>query len=116
MVPSLLASDMQRTIEFFSNLGFRLDDAYPNASAPTWIALTRDGVTLMFYSEPPHGTPQLPTCSGTFYLYPENLDTLIDDYQRIVRFVWGPAVMPYGKREFAIKDPNGYYFAFVESR
>jgi hypothetical protein len=52
-------------------------------------------------------------CSGTFYIFPENVTALADELQGKVEFAWGPEVMDYGMREFAIKDPNGYFIAFA---
>ncbi|MCH9650055.1 MAG: VOC family protein [Deltaproteobacteria bacterium] len=114
LVPSLLAADLAETIAFYLKVGFKLDDTHPKDGLPTWAALVRDGITLMFYSEAPTGTPDHPICSGTLYLYPENLDALMAELEGVVPFAWGPEVMPYGMREFAIQDPNGYHLAFVE--
>ncbi|MCH9674132.1 MAG: VOC family protein [Gammaproteobacteria bacterium] len=113
LVPSLLAADLRTTIDFYLRLGFSLDGVHPNEAQPTWIALTRGSITLTFHSEPPLGTPTAPVCSGTFYFYPKDLDALLEEFKGQVAFAWGPEVMPYGLREFAIEDPNGYHLAFV---
>lgn len=39
---------------------------------------------------------------------------LASELRGIVDFAWGPEVMDYRMREFAVQDPNGYYLAFTE--
>jgi hypothetical protein len=39
---------------------------------------------------------------------------LAEELHGKVAFAWGPEVMDYGMREFAVQDPNGYYLAFTE--
>lgn len=71
-------------------------------------------MVLQFHTEPPHGTPAEPVCSGTFYVYPDSVDALAEELAGVVEFAWGPELMEYGMREFAVQDPNGYYLAFAE--
>ena len=60
------------------------------------------------------GTPGTPVFSGTLYVFPENVTALANEYRDKVEFAWGPEVMDYGMREFAVQDPNGYFLAFSE--
>jgi hypothetical protein len=69
---------------------------------------------LQFHTDPPHGTPSEPICSGTFYFYSEDVTALAAEFREKVNFAWGPEVMEYGMREFGLQDPNGYYLAFTE--
>ncbi|HET9217825.1 MAG TPA: bleomycin resistance family protein, partial [Terriglobia bacterium] len=55
-----------------------------------------------------------PVCSGTFYIDPESVLRLAEELRGRVDFAWGPEVMDYGMREFAVQDPNGYFIAFTE--
>src|SRR5262252_5966498 len=113
LVPALLVRDMKATLAFYERLGFRMTGCYPHA-APTWAEVRRDSVTFQFHTEPPHGTPPSPVCSGTFYVYPESVDALAEEYRGKVEFAWEPEVMDYGMREFGVQDPNGYFIAFCE--
>jgi catechol 2,3-dioxygenase-like lactoylglutathione lyase family enzyme len=113
LVPALLVRDMKATLEFYGSLGFRMTGCYPR-TAPTWAEVTRDSVTFQFHTDPPHGTPASPVCSGTFYVFPESVDALAEEYRGKVEFAWGPEVMGYGMREFGVKDPDGYFIAFTE--
>ena len=114
VVPSLLAKDIGETRAFYEKLGFALSGAHPDERNTTWIELQRDGVTLQFHSDPPGNTPSEPVCSGTFYLFPQSVDALAEEFRGNVEFAWGPEVMSYGMREFGIRDPNGYFLAFTE--
>ncbi|MGH2621657.1 MAG: VOC family protein [Anaerolineales bacterium] len=115
VVPALLARNLPESIRFYQGiLGFRLTGCYPDQDNPTWAELTRDGVVIQFYSDPPEGTQPTPVMSGTLYLFPESVESLAAEFAGRVPFAWGPEVMDYGLREFGIRDPNGYFLAFAE--
>ena len=95
LVPSLLVSDLEATFTFYSRLGFSRTGVYPDEDAPIWGEVTRDGIVLQFY-------------------HPSDVRARADEYRDVVPFAWGPEVMEYGMREFAIQDPDGYYLAFTE--
>lgn len=115
LVPSLLAQEISETVRFYTeSLGFRLTGNYPDEKNPEWVELTRDGVTLQFFAEPPQTIPDQPILSGTLYLYPDSVAALAEELNGKVAFEWGPEVMDYGMREFGIRDPNGYILAFTE--
>jgi len=114
LVPALLVRNMSETVAFYRKLGFELTGCHPNHAAPTWAEVTRGSVVLQFHTEPPHGTPPTPVCSGTFYIFPESVAALAEELRGKVEFAWGPEVMDYGMNEFAVQDPNGYFIAFTE--
>jgi catechol 2,3-dioxygenase-like lactoylglutathione lyase family enzyme len=114
LVPALLVRDMGETLSFYRKLGFRLTGCHPDPLKPDWAEVQRDAVSLQFYTNPPSGTPPSPVCSGTFYVFPESVMKLAEEFRDKVAFAWGPEVMDYGMREFAVQDPNGYYLAFTE--
>lgn len=116
LVPALLVRDMAETLNFYEKLGFQVTGCHPQREQANWAELQRDGITLQFYTEPPHGTPFQPVCSGTFYLFPKCVDALAAEFCSKVTFAWGPELMDYGLFEFGIRDPNGYFFAFAEPR
>ncbi len=114
LVPALLVRDMAETLDFYRKLGFRLTGCQPGHPDPVWAEVQRDAVTLQFHTDPPSGTPPTPVCSGTLCLFPESVTDLAEELRGKVAFAWGPEVMDYGMREFAVQDPNGYYLAFTE--
>ncbi len=113
LVPSLLVSDLERTFVFYEGLGFIRSGAFPD-DVPVWGEVTRGGISLQFYTEPPHGTPETPICSGTLYMRTSDVQALADELGGVTPFAWGPEVMDYGMREFAVRDPDGYLIAFTE--
>ncbi|MGE0716565.1 MAG: VOC family protein [Alphaproteobacteria bacterium] len=112
-VPSLRVRDTAATIAFYRDLlGFRVTGRHP-VEAPTWIELTHGPVTLQFFSDPPIGIAE-PEMAGTLYLHPDDVTALAARLEGLVPFEWGPEVMSYGMREFAVRDPDGYRIAFIE--
>lgn len=114
LVPALLVRDMVETLSYYQKLGFHLMGCYPEREKPTWAEVKRDSVVFQFYTVPPGDTPPKPVCSGTFYIFPESVTALADEFRGKVEFAWAPEVMDYGMNEFAIQDPNGYFIAFTE--
>ena len=114
LVPALLVRDMQETLEFYQELGFHVTGCHPDQSNSTWAEVKRDSVVLQFHTEPPRGTPPAPVCSDTFYILPDSVAALADEFRDKLEFAWGSEVMDYGIHEFGIQDLNGYYVAFAE--
>lgn len=105
---------MSETLSFYRTLGFVVTGCHPNPKAPIWAEVKRDSITFQFHTDPPRGTPTAPMCSGTFYIHPESVTALAEEFRGKVEFAWGPEVMDYGTNEFAVQDPNGYFIAFAE--
>lgn len=114
LVPSLLVRNIDETLAFYRQLGFEVTGCDGAETSSTWAEVKRGEITFQFYSEAPNGTPSTPVCSGTFYIFTNELDALALDLQGKVEFAWGPEVMDYGMKEFAVQDPNGYFIAFSE--
>ncbi|MEM1249381.1 MAG: VOC family protein [Acidobacteriota bacterium] len=114
VTPSLLVRDLEESLAFYALLGFHVTGRHPEGTQATWSEVQRDGAKLWLYTEPPRGTPAEPALSGTLYLHPDSVERLAEELDGKVPFAWGLGVMPYGMREFAVQDPNGYYVAFTE--
>jgi hypothetical protein len=93
------------------SLGFRVENLWPK-QASTFVILDRDDVSVQFY------VPEscAPSVGGEAVLNFE-----VDDALAVHRLVegrlnveWGPEVYWYGRREFAVRDPNGYLVIFSE--
>lgn len=113
IVPSLLVRDMAETLSFYRKLGFVVSGHDGNEAAAGWAEVHRGNVVIQFYTDPPHGTPTEPICSGTFYVFGD-VDALVEELRGIVEFAWGPETMDYGMKEFGVQDPNGYFIAFTQ--
>lgn len=106
--PMLRSSNLQRSIDWYESvLGFQCVSRIEN-----WCRLERDGASIMFMINDHHGTPH---ATGTQYFYVEDAMALWDQIKDRVKAEWGPELMSYGKLEFAIKDPDGYFLSFGQS-
>jgi uncharacterized glyoxalase superfamily protein PhnB len=74
-----------------------------------WCCLARDGVSIMFMTNAHFGPPH---ATATQYFSVDDADALWESIKDNCKAEWGPEDMPYGLREFAIKDPNGYLLSF----
>lgn len=113
LIPSLLVHDLDATIAFYVKLGFTQTSAVP-ADRPVWAEVTWGAISIQFYTDPPHGTPEAPILSGTLYVKTTNVRDLATSLDGVVPFAWGPEVMDYGMLEFAVQDPDGYFLAFTQ--
>lgn len=113
LLPSLWTRDMKATLVFYRRLGFRLAGREPETGTPRWVELRGHGAVLHFFTEP-WERAEAPHCTGTFYFFPPNWENLAQRVAREFELAWGPENMPYGWREFGLRDPNGYWLAFAE--
>ncbi len=112
VIPSLRVRNLAETIAFYGQLGFEVRAALPCGAEPCWCELVRDGLRLHFHVMNLRGQSATPALSGTLYVSVNDVNALAEEWRSLVSFIWGPAVMPYGWREFAIRDPNGYTIGF----
>lgn len=118
IVPSLMVRDLDESLDFYvEKLGFEVTGRYPDVGEPDWAEVRRDGVILQFFTADTlsEGFTSTPGLTGTLYFYPESVMKLAGELRGKVLFEWGPEVMDYGQREFALRDPDGYFLAFAES-
>ncbi len=100
-------------MKFYTKLlGFRVSCAWP-AEAPTFLLLDRDDVRLAFDVVEARARPMSADSVG-FYLEVDDAFALHRKIRRRVKIEWGPEVYSYGRREFAIRDPEGYLIIFTE--
>jgi catechol 2,3-dioxygenase-like lactoylglutathione lyase family enzyme len=112
VIPRLPSGDLPRTVAFYTvRLGFEVDVAWPE-ERPSFVILRRDATSLGFFEPNEHQ----PGNVGYVELYIEVGDAL-DLHRRIASQLaveWGPEIYSYGRREFAIRDPDGYLVIFTE--
>ena len=109
--PRLPTTDLPRTIAFYEDvLGFRADVLWPEVD-PTFCLLRRGQISLAF--DRVESSVALPDATG-FYIEAADVRAMHQDLRGRVTVEWGPEVYQYGRREFAIRDPNGYMIIFTE--
>jgi len=111
----LLTSKIQPTIEFYTIiLGFGVDTLWP-VDEPTLCALSKGDVQIMFDTTANWDSPDSsPFVTGQLIFDVDNVIALHENLKSKVEVLWGPEVYVYGRREFSIKDPNGYRLVFSE--
>ena len=112
IVPRLPVADLERTLAFYRDrLGFAADLLWPEP-APTFAILVRDDTSLAFFTP----TPERPGRPGYAEISIEVTDAAalhaaLAPHRAIE---WGPEVYAYGRREFAVRDPDDYLLIFSE--
>lgn len=112
VTPRLPVTDLRATVAFYRDrLGFHPDVVWPEEE-PTFAILDRDGISVGFFAVDEARGQSI----GYAELYIEVSDAAALHAALIpeVEVEWGPEVYAYGRREFAIRDPDGYLIAFTE--
>jgi catechol 2,3-dioxygenase-like lactoylglutathione lyase family enzyme len=112
ITPRLPVADLARTIAFYSDLlGFQVGALWPQ-DEPTFAILNRDDVNLQFCLD----EQRLPGTLGhaTINIEVNDGQAMHDRLAGRLKVEWGPEVYWYGRREFAIRDPDGYLIIFTE--
>jgi catechol 2,3-dioxygenase-like lactoylglutathione lyase family enzyme len=113
VIPRLPVADLQRTIVFYTGvLGFQVSVMWPDEQ-PTFAMLDRDTVSLGFFT-PDAVRGQVTIGTADLYIATENVGALHAAIRGRVPIEWGPEVYFYGRREFAVRDPDGYLLIFTE--
>lgn len=123
VIPNLVAGDMARAVAFYRDvLGFELVRSVPDEAPFVFAWLQRDGATVFFneLKTVQHDLPELVTgpIGGTFTLYVtmSGVDALWASVKDRAAVVMPIVTQPYGMREFAIRDSEGYVVMFAEEQ
>ena len=115
--PYFLVPDVAAAGTYYREvLGFQCE--YAAGEPPEFAIYGRSGCPVMFRraADPSLIRPNEKQ-GGTWdvFYWVEGLDPLADELaQRGATFVHPPVVQPYGMREFAVRDANGYVLGFGE--
>lgn len=109
--PRLHVQDLGRALAFFRDLlGFRVTTLFPE-SQPVFAMLARDGAHLQLGGPGGKRTAeQQSTCS--LWLDVDDAIALHRELASKMPIEWGPEVYFYGRREFAVRDPDGNLIVF----
>jgi uncharacterized glyoxalase superfamily protein PhnB len=114
IAPMFFTTDISATLAYYGNkLGFACLGTWYDP--PVWAAVARDGQAIHFRrAEPPAANPEK---YGEelldAYVFVENVDTLYAEYAaKGVEFFRVVADMPWGCREFVVKDCDGRLLGF----
>lgn len=113
VTPALQTRDLPGTIAFYRDvLGFTVHLLWPEEH-PTFCILDHGEVHLSFYVDT-HGGGSEPRMTGQLRIDAEGVRQIHERVRPHAEIEWGPEVYHYGRREFSVKDPNGYSLIFSE--
>lgn len=114
VTPSLAVRSLDASLSFYTELlGFTVDTLWPRED-PTLVILDRGPVSLLLTTEGcTDETP--PTFTGDLRFDVSDVSPLASSLEDHVDFEWGPEVYHYGRREFGVRDPDGYLLIFSET-
>ena len=113
VTPRLPVADLARTVAFYTRvLGFQISALWPE-DRPTFCMLDRDAVSLGFFAPDAH-RGEVTIGTADLYVATEDVRAVHAALRGVVPIEWGPEVYFYGRREFAVRDPDGYLLIFTE--
>src|SRR5437868_1580135 len=123
LAPNLMVEDVARSAAFYREaLGFTAVATVPEAAPFDFMMLQRDGVVMMLQSRASLGT-ELPDMarqavggSVLFYVIVEGLDALYQEAKGRTELAVDLHETWYGKREFGVRDSDGYLLVFAEDK
>jgi catechol 2,3-dioxygenase-like lactoylglutathione lyase family enzyme len=114
MSPQLLATDIDRSIEFYiKKLGFDVDFRYEDF----YSGISKDGYSIHLKAGKPSFEERKSRRNNEDLDIVFSVDNIEDLYEtfsdKFVEFIQPLREMPYGKKFYVI-DPDGYIIAFLE--
>ena len=111
--------DINMTIDFYKQLGFKVVMTVPEEANITWAMMTCRNVTFMFQTFQSLGNdlPFISRQSGgslLFYIKTFEIRKFFDQVKDNVKVIKGLEKTFYGATEFSIEDNNGYLLTFAE--
>lgn len=121
LTPNLVVADMGRSVAFYRDLlGFSLLRTVPDQAPFAFAWMTRDGVNVFLNSleavraESPALVDRSLGGTLTLFIVLDGIDELYARAQTAASLMMPLKTQPYGMREFAIADPDGYVLTFAE--
>jgi uncharacterized glyoxalase superfamily protein PhnB len=117
--PNIFVNDINQTIEFYKQLGFKLITTVPEQPEYVWAMMTCEKVTFMFQTFNSLGN-ELTAISRQnggsllFYISLKNIRNFFESVKDKVTVLKGLETTFYGATEFSIQDNNGYVLTFAE--
>lgn len=117
--PNIFVKDINKTIDFYKQLGFNVVATVPEQGDIAWAMMTCGNVNFMFQTFESLGNdlPMISRQSGgslLLYMQTTEIRTFFDQIKDTVKVVKGLEKTFYGATEFSIEDNNGYLLTFAE--
>jgi uncharacterized glyoxalase superfamily protein PhnB len=117
--PNIFVNDINKTIDFYKQLGFNVVATVPEQGDIAWAMMTCGNVIFMFQTFESLGNdlPMISRQSGgslLLYIQTTEISKFFDQIKNNVKVVKGLEKTFYGATEFSIEDNNGYLLTFAE--
>lgn len=108
--PIMWTEDLDATISFYVDvLGFECCERNDDWN---WASLDRDGVSIMLAGPNAHAAYDKIGFTGSFYFTTDDVDALWSKLKDKANVCYDIETFPWGMREFAVYDNNGYMLQF----
>jgi uncharacterized glyoxalase superfamily protein PhnB len=118
--PNIFVNDINATISFYQQLGFKLIVTVPETGTDlVWAMMVNGGVIIMFqtYTSLGNDLPDISRQDGgslLLYIKLKNIRAFFEEIKDKVTILHGLQKTFYGATEFSIKDINNYVLTFAE--
>jgi uncharacterized glyoxalase superfamily protein PhnB len=118
--PNIFVRDMNKTIEFYKQLGFEVTMSVPETGNElVWVMMNNGSVIFMFqtFDSLADELPQISRNDGSSLLLYINLKGITAFFESVkdkVQVLKGLEKTFYGATEFSILDNNNYVLTFAE--
>ncbi len=118
--PNIFVTDINKTIEFYTLLGFEVAMSVPETGPDlVWAMMVKGNVSMMFQTMENLGEelPQIKRADGgslLFYIKLQGIRAFFEDIKDKVTVLKGLEKTFYGATEFSILDNNNYVLTFAE--
>lgn len=119
IAPNIFVNDMNATIKFYKQLGFKVTMSVPEEGDFVWAMMTNGNVNFMFqtFDSLANDIPEISRQDGgslLFYLRIKDIRLFFKNIKEKVNVLKGLEKTFYGATEFSIQDNNGYVLTFAQ--
>jgi catechol 2,3-dioxygenase-like lactoylglutathione lyase family enzyme len=108
MTPMLTVPNIDKSVGFYTDtLGFSVVNQMEG-----WAVVQKDGFEVMFALPNEHVPFEKPHFTGSIYFNVDDVETVWAKLKERVKVVYDLETFPYGMKEFAILDGDGYLLQF----
>ena len=117
--PNIFVRDINKTIAFYKQLGFKLTMSVPEDGDLVWAMMSCGNVNFMFQTFDSLGDdiPEISRKDGgslLFYIQIKEIRKFHEQIKDKVKVIKELEKTFYGATEFSIRDINGYILTFAE--
>ena len=117
--PNIFVKDINKTVDFYKQLGFAIVTTVPQEGDFIWVMMNCGNVNFMFQSFESLGSdlPEISRQDGAsllLYIQVKGIRQLFAQIEGKAKVLKGLEKAFYGATEFTIQDINGYVLTFAE--